>query len=145
MNNDLYLKTCHISIGELIKLYKNNKIDMWYSNDNFYNWNIKQKTILIESILLNIPIQKIHMVQNKNNIFNLIGNSEILATIFQFIGIYKNKNNELVKPLMLENENLPKFDKLTWENLNKKQKSDFKNFKITIILICKKTTKRRTL
>lgn len=145
MNNDLYLKTCHISIGELIKLYKNNKIDMWYSNDNFYNWNIKQKTILIESILLNIPIQTIHMVQNKNNIFNLIGNSEILATIFQFIGIYKNKNNELVKPLMLENENLPKFDKLTWENLNKKQKLDFKNFKITIILICKKTTKRRTL
>ena len=138
MNNDLYLKTCHISIEELINLYKNNKIDMWYSNDNFYNWNIKQKTILIESILLNIPIQTIHMVQNKNNIFNLIGNSEILATIFQFIGIYKNKNNELVKPLMLENENLPKFDKLTWENLNKKQKSDFKNFKITIILICKK-------
>lgn len=45
-----------MSIGELINLYRDGELDIHPEFQRFYRWNDEQKSRLIESILLGIPI-----------------------------------------------------------------------------------------
>jgi len=45
-----------VSIGELMSMYKENEIDIHPEFQRAFRWEIEQKSTLIESILLGIPI-----------------------------------------------------------------------------------------
>ena len=45
-----------MSIGEWISLYENGEIDIHPEFQRFFRWNLEQKSRLIESILLGIPV-----------------------------------------------------------------------------------------
>ncbi|MEM8157971.1 DUF262 domain-containing protein, partial [Morganella morganii] len=52
-----------ISIGEWLSLYENGEIDIHPEFQRIYRWTEIQKTNLIESILLGIPIPPIFVSQ----------------------------------------------------------------------------------
>lgn len=54
-----------MSIGEMMNLYKDSEIDVHPEFQRFYRWDEEQKTKLIESILLGIPIPPIFVFKKR--------------------------------------------------------------------------------
>ncbi|MFM6405489.1 MAG: DUF262 domain-containing protein, partial [Microcystis sp.] len=58
-----------ISFGELINLYKNGELIIRPEYQRLFRWSEAQKTALIESILLSIPIPPIFVAEDKNGVW----------------------------------------------------------------------------
>ena len=91
-----------MSIGEWISLYENKEIDIHPEFQRFYRWTEIQKSNLIESILLGIPIPPIFVSQRKDGIWDVIDGLQRLSTLYQFVGILKDENGNNIEPLKLE-------------------------------------------
>lgn len=75
-----------ISFGELINLYKNKELIIRPEYQRLFRWSNKQKTALIESILLSIPIPPIFVAEDKNGIWELIDGLQRISTFISFFG-----------------------------------------------------------
>jgi len=75
-----------ISFGELISLYKNKELIIRPEYQRLYRWTIKQKTALIESILLSIPIPPIFVAEDKNGVWELVDGLQRVSTFISFFG-----------------------------------------------------------
>ncbi len=75
-----------ISFGELINLYKNNELVIRPEYQRLYRWTEKQKTALIESILLSIPIPPIFVSEDKEGVWELVDGLQRVATFISFFG-----------------------------------------------------------
>ncbi|MCI5608789.1 MAG: DUF262 domain-containing protein [Spirochaetia bacterium] len=123
-----------MSIGELASMYKEGEMDIHPDFQRLYRWNDEQKTKLIESILLGIPIPSIFVAQREDGIWDVIDGLQRLSTIFQFMGILKNDKDELYEPLKLLKTNyLPSLENKMWESEN-----DEESFTMTQRLIIKR-------
>lgn len=101
-----------MSIGELINLYRDAEIDVHPEFQRMYRWNSNQRVKLIESILLGIPLPSIFVGARKDGIWDVIDGVQRLSTIYQFVGILKDDNGELVDPLILESTKHPPLSKM---------------------------------
>jgi len=57
-----------MSIGEWISLYEHSEIDIHPEFQRFYRWNSTQKSNLVESILLGVPIPPIFVSQGADGV-----------------------------------------------------------------------------
>ncbi|WP_422865702.1 DUF262 domain-containing protein [Enterobacter asburiae] len=105
-----------ISIGEWLSLYENGEIDIHPEFQRIYRWSEAQKTNLIESILLGIPVPPIFVSQRADGVWDVVDGLQRLSTIYQFIGQLRDENNELIPPLVLSGTKyLPSLDNKKWE------------------------------
>jgi hypothetical protein len=75
-----------ISFGELINLYKNKELVIRPEYQRLYRWSAKQKTALIESILLSIPIPPIFVAEDKDGVWELVDGLQRVSTFISFFG-----------------------------------------------------------
>lgn len=75
-----------ISFGELINMYKQGELIIKPEYQRLFRWSSYQKTALIESVLLGIPIPPIFVSEDKNGIWELIDGLQRLSTIISFFG-----------------------------------------------------------
>ena len=92
----IFRDSYQMSIGELINLYKDGEMDIHPEFQRVFRWSDYQKTRLIESIMLNIPIPSIFVNQNEDGVWDIIDGVQRLSTIFQFVGICKDENDKLI-------------------------------------------------
>jgi hypothetical protein len=134
-----------MSIGELVSLYEDGELDIHPEFQRFYRWTDRQKSRLIESILLGIPIPMVFVSQREDGVWDVIDGLQRLSTIFQFVGILKDIDGQLVAPLVLEETDyLPSLDGKHWEgpdesSFSRAQRIDFKRAKLEVKII-KKTS-----
>ena len=108
-----------MSIGELASMYKENEIDIHPDFQRLYRWSNEQKTKLIESILLGIPIPSIFVAQREDGVWDVIDGLQRLSTIFEFMGILKKDDGSIREQLRLQKTNyLPSLDNKVWESEN---------------------------
>lgn len=93
--SQIYRESYQMSIGELINLYKDEELDIHPEFQRVFRWTEYQKTKLIESIMLNIPIPPIFVSQNEDGVWDVIDGVQRLSTIFEFIGIFKDEDGKL--------------------------------------------------
>ncbi len=106
-----------MSIGEWISLYENKEIDIHPEFQRFYRWDSLQKTRLIESILLGIPIPPIFVSQRPDGIWDVVDGLQRLSTIYEFVGILRDENGNHLNPLSLqEAKYLPSLNGKKWNN-----------------------------
>jgi hypothetical protein len=106
-----------MSIGEWISLYEKNELDIHPEFQRFFRWSPKQKSRLIESILLGIPIPQIFVAQRTDGVWDVVDGLQRLSTIFQFVGILKDQKGELLPALILEpTQYLPSLGGRVWED-----------------------------
>lgn len=106
-----------MSIGELISLYKEGGLDVHPEFQRFFRWTIVQKSKLIESILLGIPIPSIFVSQRKNGVWDVVDGSQRLSTLFEFVGILRDANNNLIPAsTLVSTKYLPSLEGMKWEN-----------------------------
>jgi hypothetical protein len=91
-----------ISIGEIISMYKEGDLDIHPEFQRFYRWTEYQKTRLIESLLLNIPVPPIFVSQREDGVWDVVDGLQRLSTIFEFVGIYKDEDGNKREPLVLK-------------------------------------------
>ena len=78
-----------ISFGELINLYKNDELIIRPEYQRLFRWSNSQKTALVESILLGIPVPPIFVAEDENGIWELVDGLQRISTIISFYGDLK--------------------------------------------------------
>lgn len=142
---EIYREAYQMSIGELINLYKDDELDIHPEFQRVFRWSDYQKTKLIESIMLNIPIPQIFVSQSEDGTWDVIDGVQRLSTIFQFVGILKDENDELVPPLVLRaTDDLPSFAGVKWQGeselaFTKEQQLTLKRARLDVIIIKKES------
>ena len=91
-SSKIFRESYQMSIGELINLYRDGEMDIHPEFQRVFRWSEYQKTKLIESIMLNIPIPSIFVSQNEDGVWDVIDGVQRLSTIFQFVGVFKDEN-----------------------------------------------------
>lgn len=146
-SSKIFRDAYQMSIGELINIYKDGEMDIHPEFQRVFRWSETQKTRLIESIMLNIPIPSIFVSQNDEGVWDVIDGVQRLSTIFQFVGIFRDENDKLLEPLVLhKTDYLPSFEGMMWENpkdpnksFTKEQQLAFKRARIDLIIVKKES------
>lgn len=84
----------NVSYGELINLYKNKELIIRPEYQRLYRWKTQQKTALIESILLSIPIPPLFVSEDEEGVWELIDGLQRLSTIISFFGELQQEGND---------------------------------------------------
>lgn len=106
-----------VSIGEWISLYEKNELDIHPEFQRFFRWSARQKSRLIESILLGIPIPPIFVAQRSDGVWDVVDGLQRLSTIFQFVGILRDEEGKAIDPLILESTKyLPSLVDHVWDS-----------------------------
>ncbi|HHF2971232.1 DUF262 domain-containing protein [Vibrio sp. HS-50-1] len=106
-----------MSIGELVNLYEDGELDIHPEFQRVYRWSEEQKSKLIESIILGIPLPSIFVAQRRDGVWDVVDGLQRISTILSFMGKLKNQEGEIVKPLkLLATKYLPALEGKVWEN-----------------------------
>ena len=136
-----------ISVGEVISMYNDGDIDIHPEFQRFFRWTSPQKTKLIESLLLNIPVPPIYVSQRTDGVWDIIDGLQRLSTIFHFVGCYKDVDGKILDPLVLEKTKLlPSLEGKTFKNeknpenaFSEYEKRFFKRAKLSFVIIRKES------
>lgn len=111
-----------MSIGEIMNLYEDGEIDIHPEFQRAFRWEIEQKSRLIESILLGIPMPPIFVYQRaEDGVWDVIDGQQRLSTIFQFRGIYKDDTQNVQLPLkLISTKFLSQLEGIVWQSENEK-------------------------
>jgi hypothetical protein len=105
-----------LSIGELMSLYKDKEIDIHPEFQRFFRWTPNQKTKLIESILLGIPIPPIFVSQRDDGVWDVIDGLQRLSTILEFSGLLRDADGNTKPGSKLSGtEYLPSLEGKYWQ------------------------------
>src|SRR5688572_10787661 len=99
-----------MSIGELISLFENGELVINPDFQRFFRWTDLQKSKLIESLLLGIPIPSIFVFQREDGIWELVDGLQRVSSLIQFMGKHPTR-----KPLKLQGTKyIPSLQNITW-------------------------------
>lgn len=135
-----------MSIGELVNLYEDGEVDIHPEFQRVFRWTDEQKSKLIESILLGIPLPSIFVAQRKDGIWDVVDGLQRISTILSFLGKLKNEDGATLPPLVLKaTKYLPSLEGKVWESDDKTIEIDieikrvFKREKLDIKIIKKES------
>lgn len=101
-----------MSIGELTSLYEKKELVINPDFQRLFRWTDSQKTKLVESILLGIPIPTIFVFQREDAIWELVDGLQRVSTLLQFMGMLPDKPR-----LKLQSTKyLPNLEGVVWES-----------------------------
>ena len=105
-----------MSIGELVSMYEKSEIIIDPDFQRLFRWNIGQKSKLIESLLLGIPLPSIFVFEKDDGRWELIDGLQRLSTILEFMGQLRGPAGGLEPPSVLEaTKYLPAMHNAVWE------------------------------
>lgn len=95
-----------ISFGELLNMYRDGELIIRPDYQRLYRWNNTQKTALIESLLLSIPIPPIFVAENEDGVWEVVDGLQRVSTFLSFFGELKQDLTTLDPIVDEEGENL---------------------------------------
>jgi Protein of unknown function DUF262 len=151
-NATLAIKTdsYSMSIGELSNLYRNNEIDLHPQFQRFFRWTPAQKTRLIESILLGIPLPPIFVAQRADGVWDVVDGLQRLSAILQFTGELKKADGSVYEQMVLEDaQYLPSLRGKRWDapdhpasSFNASQRLFIKRAKLDVNIVLKESDEK---
>ena len=78
-------ETLDLSFGEISNLYAAGELVIQPEYQRLFRWSIEQRSRLVESILLELPIPQIFVIENSNGVIELIDGLQRVSSIIQFI------------------------------------------------------------
>ncbi len=91
-----------MSVGEIISMYENREIIVDPEFQRLFRWNIGQKSKLIESLLLGIPLPSIFVFEREDGTWELIDGLQRISTILEFMGRLRSPDGGMNPPSVLE-------------------------------------------
>lgn len=90
-----------MSIGEVMSMYRDGDLEIHPEFQRIFRWTDEQKSRLVESILLGIPIPTVFVSQRDDGVWDVIDGVQRLSTILEFVGLYRDEEGRLQPPLTL--------------------------------------------
>jgi len=105
-----------MSVGEIVTMYDNHEIVIDPEFQRLFRWNISQKSKLIESLLLGIPLPSIFVFEKEDGGWELIDGLQRISTILEFMGKLRLSDEGIQTPSALEaTKYLPSLHNAVWE------------------------------
>lgn len=133
-----------MSIGELTNLYRDGELKIRPEFQRLFRWTATQKSRLIESLLLGIPLPSIFVAQTEDGKWELVDGLQRVSTILELQGELVLKDGAKAPQLLLQNTRyLPALEGKTWDpqgddknrGFSDAQRLDIKRSKIDIKII----------
>ena len=106
-----------MSVGELLGMYKEKELILRPEFQRFFRWSDAQKSRLIESVLLGIPLPSIFVSQKDDGRWEVIDGLQRLSTLFETAGELRREDDTLFPPLRLSKTRyLPEMEGLIWKS-----------------------------
>lgn len=127
-----------VSIGELTNMYRDGELIIRPAFQRLFRWDMTQKSRLIESILLGIPVPSIFVAQDDAGRWELVDGLQRVSTLLQMQGLL---DHEGYPPLELTSTKyLPSMEGKTWKDgkgnsLTDAQRLDIKRSKLDVKII----------
>jgi hypothetical protein len=128
-----------MSVGELLNLYKDDELDIQPEFQRVFRWTAQQKSRLVESLLLGIPLPSIYVATNDKGVWEVIDGVQRLSTIFEFMGELRgpadaDSTEYVTKPaLVLEGtKHLPSLVGVTYETMDQALRLEFKRTRLDV-------------
>lgn len=84
------------SFGELLNLHRDREIIIDPEYQRLFRWTIEQRSRLIESVLLRLPIPPIFLIENNDGVLELIDGLQRTSSVLQFLDHKSVKQDELI-------------------------------------------------
>lgn len=133
-----------MSLGELASMYERGEIILRPEYQRYFRWTEDQKSKLIESILIGLPLPSIFISQDEDGNWEVVDGMQRLSTIFDFMGILKveNTKNNFYRPFEEISDELyylGKFSGKKWKDLGRRIQLDFKRTKVQLTILLRET------
>jgi len=108
-----------MSVGELLTMYKDKELDLHPEFQRFFRWTPEQKSRLVESLLLGIPIPSVFVSQKVKGTWEVVDGLQRLSTLFELAGELRDRDgNRLPQLVLTKTKYLPELEGLCWESEN---------------------------
>ncbi len=133
-----------MSLGELSSMYEKGEIVLRPEYQRYFRWSHEQKSKLIESILIGLPLPSVFVAQDADGNWEVVDGMQRLSTIFDFMGILKpattsNSYYQKFDGLSDELYYLPDFSGKKWDDLSRRIQLDFKRTKLQLTILLRET------
>jgi hypothetical protein len=100
-----------MSVGELTNLYKSKEVQINPDFQRFFRWTDTQKSRLIESFILGIPVPTIFVYQREDGVWEVVDGLQRISTLMQFMGLLEDKERLILQGTKY----LPSLEGYVWE------------------------------
>lgn len=133
-----------MSIGELAGMYERGEILLRPEYQRYFRWSDEQKSKLIESILIGLPLPSVFVSQDKDGSWEVVDGMQRLSTIFDFMDILKaettrSKYYKNFQQLTDELFYLGEFADKGWSDFSRRIQLDFKRTKVQLTILLRET------
>lgn len=106
-----------MSVGEVVSMYRDGELVINPDFQRLFSWEIGQKSRLIESLLLGIPLPSIFVFETEDSKWELIDGLQRVSTILEFMGLLKRPDApEVAAPsVLVATKYLPSLNNVVWE------------------------------
>jgi hypothetical protein len=107
-----------MSIGEIVNMYKDTELIISPVFQRLFRWELSQKSRLIESILIGIPLPSIFVYELPSGKWELVDGLQRVSTLLEFMGLLEDPDGgaKLKPPSILESTKyLPSLHNTVWE------------------------------
>jgi hypothetical protein len=87
-----------LSFGEIVNLHSDEELIIQPEYQRLFRWSNEQRSRLIESIILELPIPQVFVIENEDGVLELIDGLQRVSSVIQFIDSKKLG----IEPLLLE-------------------------------------------
>lgn len=84
-SKEIRTEAVDFSFGELLNLHKDNEIVIQPEYQRLFRWTNEQRSRLIESILLRLPIPPIFLIESESGVLELIDGLQRTSSVLQFL------------------------------------------------------------
>jgi len=130
-----------MSVGELTNLYRDKELNIRPEFQRFFRWSSMQKSRLVESLLLGIPLPSIFVAQTDEGTWDLVDGLQRISTLLELQGELLDASGQRLPPLVLEaTKYLPGLEGMVWEegetsSFTSAQRLDIKRAKIDVKIL----------
>jgi hypothetical protein len=131
-----------MSIGELTNLYREQELRIRPEFQRLYRWSPIQKSRLVESLLLGIPLPSIFVSQAERGVWELVDGLQRVSTILELQGELRDEEGKPLPALVMEGTKyLPALEGRSWaavepdRALSPALKLDLKRTKVDIKIL----------
>lgn len=128
-----------MSVGELTNMYTDGDLIIRPPFQRLFRWDDDQKSRLVESILIGIPLPSVFVAQDADGRWELVDGLQRISTLLQLQGLLDQAD---FPPLsLIGTKYLPSLDGLAWESddenlaLTPAQRRDIKRAKIDLKIV----------
>lgn len=109
-------RSLDLSFNELLDMYENKELVIQPEYQRLFRWSEGQQSRFIESLILEMPVPPIFVIELEEGVYELIDGLQRISTYLHFRGKHPDKDDSLT---LIDCDIVPELNGLTFNNLPK--------------------------